>query len=1457
METVRDLLLDIGIQADTSPIAETQRRLRDLQRQIGGYERTQTRANTQIVRSNQRLIDETQVVNREFGRQSDVIRQLARTAGGSAQHMSDSWNSMSTEMRRSLVQNHNNLGKYRRDLMAVEGDVFKLSTEMGHYTGSTDDYMKQIRKLGKDHKKISDQMINSNLAMRQGFVQQIATMSAMSGQSDKIIKNYDRMGNVVLSVNKPFLGITSGMERMAREANAANMALQMLGPNASMKDLVDQIALINQGVMRQQMVIMFAAAAWIAFTAVVANAALGPDPEKVRAEQDLITKIYTDALSDRISEIKMFASIFQDVATPKIDPNQLTKNLQEQVVIIRNWSSNLKTLAGRGVSDAMMAELQKMGPSAASEIQAMTQMTQPQLDQYVKDFHQRYKLITKQATSELVNLKKETDKQIKELQDSLTPLGVSWEKFKGTWTNAAAPFVELWGHIAATIVNVGARVGEFIQRLNEINPWITKLGGMFLYLVSTFVLLLSPLAAGIGWIMGLQAAFSAAWMVIGPLITGLGAMMGTVLLVSGVVLGLGVAFYLLWTRSDKFKEGIINGWNAIKTSAVSVWGSMKPLIMQALDAIATFGKQKLDQLRAFWDENGAQILQAGKNVWTVISTVISTVLGVIWKAMKFVWPAILAIIKSVWANINGVINGALLVITGVVKFFAALFTGDFHGMWEAIKQIFRGAVMFVWNYIQLTFFGKILGAGKAFVLTFRSVIVGMWTGIRTGFVSGINFIKNIFISGWNFLRGTSQKIVNGMTSHITNRFFGMLSQARTIFNLLRQFGETIFRALWNTIRSVVGNIVANVRTGFTTMKNRATILADNMKTAVTDRFTAIVDAAKLLPGKIGAGIKGMAKHALGGIKHLANSLVSGLASGVNGVGDGINWVFEKVGVKDANIPKWNPPKYANGTNGHGHPGGLAWVGDGGGAELIRTPSGQIGLSPSTATLVNLPRGTEVLPHRETQMLMNTPRYATGAGQDTKGGLWDAVKDVTGSAVSAVKDTAGNLKNLTFDVFSMMGDPAGLMAKVWDKIGAVFPKMDGAFGKVGSGAFGMIKDKALDFVSSKLSSVFMAGGYVGGEDKDPFTPGRGAGFGGMMRYVEYWYNQVKDRFGPTHFMGGYANRANTADTSQLSMHAYGRAFDIGGSHSTMSAIAEFMRKVKDIENVIYNRRISSSGGSWRKYTGPNPHTDHVHADFKGVQMPAEQAHGGAIPNVTGGAAAWRPAIIQAAQRMNEAVTPAQVQGIIAQIDRESKGNQRIFQSPAVNDINMRNGTPARGLLQYIPSTFKNYMVKGHMNILSGVDQLLAFFNNTNWRRDLPYGKRGWGPTGARKYANGGIVTKAHMGLVGEAGPEAIIPLSPARRSRGLNLLSTAASAMGVSVSSPSDEAYNPQPSSNVSTKNVQVTFAPEITVTVQGGGADTSQQEAPMRELIRKLMQEQWDGNFMRLLAQFGLTEEGV
>ena len=58
------------------------------------------------------------------------------------------------------------------------------------------------------------------------------------------------------------------------------------------------------------------------------------------------------------------------------------------------------------------------------------------------------------------------------------------------------------------------------------------------------------------------------------------------------------------------------------------------------------------------------------------------------------------------------------------------------------------------------------------------------------------------------------------------------------------------------------------------------------------------------------------------------------------------------------------PAYKEGTKGKGHKGGYAIVGDGGESELITTPGGKSFWSPSTSTLVDLPKGSQVFNQKQ-------------------------------------------------------------------------------------------------------------------------------------------------------------------------------------------------------------------------------------------------------------------------------------------------------------------------------------------------------------------------------------------------------------------------------------------------------------------------------------------------------------
>lgn len=152
--------------------------------------------------------------------------------------------------------------------------------------------------------------------------------------------------------------------------------------------------------------------------------------------------------------------------------------------------------------------------------------------------------------------------------------------------------------------------------------------------------------------------------------------------------------------------------------------------------------------------------------------------------------------------------------------------------------------------------------------------------------------------------------------------------------------------------------------------------------------------------------------------------------------------------------------------------------------------------------------------------------------------------------------------------------------------------------------------------------------------------------------------------------------------------------------------------------------------------------------------------------TGGT--FSPSMIRdAAKAMHVNPSKQFIRNLQAVIQNESGGRSVVQQ---IHDINS-GGNEAAGILQYTPGTFANYAMPGHRNRMNPYDELLAFFNNSDWRNSIGWTniwgnrKMEWlhsGPQGYRRYANGGIAKKPS--IFGEAGAEMAIPLSDGHKSK---------------------------------------------------------------------------------------------
>ncbi|WP_213357314.1 phage tail protein [Enterococcus casseliflavus] len=559
---------------------------------------------------------------------------------------------------------------------------------------------------------------------------------------------------------------------------------------------------------------------------------------------------------------------------------------------------------------------------------------------------------------------------------------------------------------------------------------------------------------------------------------------------------------------------------------------------------------------------------------------------------------------------------------------------------------------------------------------------------------------------------------------------------------------------WNEIRDKVSTSANSAKekasTAFSNLKTSMGGSFETMKKNASEAFGKITGWANELGDKIGKGLSNGVHKVKEGAGKIFTGMVSVIGKGVNGVIEGINWVLKRVGAGKSTLDPWKVPKYAKGTG--YHPGGPALVNDGLGSnyqEAYRTPDGRTGIFPAQRNLmVNLPKGTSVLSGPKTAAMYGVPAYANGVGEWLKE-KWDGAKEIAS------------------DIWSYASNPKKLLnaaiSKFVDLKGAVEPALSMAKGSVGT-----IAEGSYEWFKSKFDA-----GYK--EQNSSFDGSIGSW--GVYKYLYDIARKTIDRYPDMRITSGF----RPGDPHSHGKH---QAIDIaypanmnGSSKYFAPANWVFDNFASKVAYVITQGKVrdrkgmsgTGSSGSWVRWP-QNDHYDHLHINGSlGASDIDKNAGFGAIGGAAVGNGGWTSKIKQAASKLGQRISSSEINGVLAQIQRESGGNQSITQSSAVWDINMANGNPAKGLLQYIPSTFNAYKLRGYENIFNGYHQLLAFFNNSNWRYDLPYGRRGWGPTGRRivGYENGGLVTQDGLYRMGEGNKkEMVIPLEKPQRAAEL-------------------------------------------------------------------------------------------
>ncbi|MCY8163118.1 transglycosylase SLT domain-containing protein [Bacillus inaquosorum] len=1423
---IQSLPSEVNINVDQTSITNANESIDQLRQNLNNVDMSRigtpaanaTQQNTQSVQNNVAAVavpapDYRGI--RQYNREMNFLR-------GSTQGLEEDTIRMLNEMRQAWYNEHHNMSGFRNEMIRAQYGFFQLGNQMDSWSGTNQQFMDEVYRLGRAHKQVTDNMMKNNKMMRMSMLQTVGTLMARSTQSEKIAANYDRMGNPLYQVNKAGLAVSNTLENMAKQGTAAHLALKMLGPTANMKELNDMTMMITQGYMRFQMVALGAAFTNFFMFQGLHKAATQTVPGYSKAWEEMCSTLLK-AIQPAIEVFAAFAmAIYKGitaVAKLIIQFNEahpvLSKMIQGFMLLIPVLTLLLSPLAiGVGLVNGFLGALSSLwmfiGP-VVTGLAAMSGTVYVVAGAIVllvtgiyllyKNFdklQERFKPAT-DAMKRFANMGKSAvvgafHTMIKEAEGLKSAFMKGFKDAQSVAISAIhkmqAESLKLWDRLGEShpqlvagiesayktavktvsgfIHNAGKTVSDFFGKglSDGLNGIVTGFMEQLKVGLSSFkgmVSLVAPFVAAIG------LAFLG---VSGPI----GIAVGAILSVAG-------ALYRMQQTNQNVSQALKTAWTSVQSVLTTVFQALQPIIntiQQSFGQLVTQLTPQFQQLagqlqQAFVQIGGTLVLFAASisqtfqtigpqimpliqqllsawmklsgTLWTSVLQIASSILPLLVQGFQTIFPVILSVINAVlpiiiqligsfsgilvsivqnalpvlvqmiqlaFPLILSIIQQALPIVLQLIQLLGSsigqiavqvlpLILSAVQQVFPIIKQVIMAVLPIVAQLLTVAatiilqlaqaalpiliqvvqqVFPQIMQIIQAALPIVVSLLQFLANIITTVVIPAIRFILNIVTAVFPVVLSIIQVALKNIIAIIQ----GAIGIIMGIVKVFKGLFTGNFRMMWDGVKQIfssavgmVKKLVSNMGAAITDrwlyIKNKVALLAFELRKKVMNRFNDLVEGAKKLPGRIGDGIKNMAHKAVSGVTSLANKLAGALGKGVNGVIGGVNWVLDKIGLKDKHIPKWEVPKYAHGTG--GHPGGPAILGDGKGAnagpEMYRTPSGHVGLSPATDTLMNLPKGTEVLSAKQTRAaLAGVPAYAKG----TEGNIFT-------KAWNGVKSVAGKVKDVALDVFDYIGHPSKLLTKVLEKMGVSAPSMAGSFGDLAKGAFNFVKDKAVGFVKDKMSS-------------------------------------------------------------------YSASFSGGGSKAVKKWVAQAL-SIKGL--------------------GP---------EYAGALETIAMKESGGNPNVVNN---W--------------------------------------------DSNAKAGHPSQGLMQFIPSTFNAHKETGHGNIKNPVDQILAAINYLNSRYggilkhpglvSMAHG----GPY--RGYATGGVINSPQVAALGENGfREYVITTEPRYRNQSLGMYAALGRELGA------DTGYTPEKAAtSSSTSSVNITFNPSINVKVEGGseGAETKVKKA--------------------------------
>ncbi|MCB4848538.1 tail length tape measure protein [Bacillus tropicus] len=798
---------------------------------------------------------EIQQMRQELNSFVDTTNRTSRYYRRSLESMGDSNSEYSRRLRQMKYEQREAMKPHIEELKRTKLAYLDAAMSMATYSGSAQDLIAQVNRIGKAEKAANDEIMKLDRMKQASILQTIGMLNNMSTTSSKLQGNLQRMGNPLYNVSRGALAATNAMERLANRSSAAQLALEFLGPTANMKQLNDQIRIINQSVMGMGQAFLVVGAGAVMFYGKLHKANMEMNPKYAKAYKDMMESLtealqpMRDAFAALMIPIYNFVNTMAKmvIAFNEAHPT-LAKFIQGTMMLVPALTLLLLPLgAGMGLLKGYRAAFAALWMIIKPAVMVLA-MASPvawalaaAITGLALGFTYAYKNI--EPFRNAVN-------------NVITVFKAFWQVLQGNSDGAASMLTSLGMSPENTraIISFGETIRGVIETIKQV--------------FSSFAV----------FMQGIFALFAG------------DEENGTALLKS---LGMN---------------------QATITTVVNTVSSIKQAISEFLSEIWSFMTAIGTQIAQFWLENGSQIKQAFSDCWSVASEIIKSVMPIIVAVFQFAWPIIKEIVIGTLEAIRDFIQGILKVILGIVKVFSSLFTGDWAGVWEGVKEIWFGALEAIWGYLQLwgagrvlkwlgkfgndigRLFGKFWGdikkiwndaladlyvffGSKLETITrlaqswggmFKNFFVGIWDAIIGGIQNKMNNVVSAI--GWvlgqavntvqrfvGYFFTIGQQMISGLINGIYSYANKLIDQ---VFNIGRSIKDTItgfFRihSPSRVMRDIGVYVGQGLDQGMDSMINPLVRTALDMASAVKDGFSSLTDSIQMgdiLPGSVVAPV---------------------------------------------------------------------------------------------------------------------------------------------------------------------------------------------------------------------------------------------------------------------------------------------------------------------------------------------------------------------------------------------------------------------------------------------------------------------------------------------------------------------------------------------------------------------------------------------------------------------------